>query len=173
MDTSNIKDASRDAPRVFKLYLRHLEQATRKPNLGGRGCHRHLGVTGIKSLSQLQLLPGGGGEGGLLLYDRTAQSLPDSYTLAEHTSPTCLRPIFLLSHICLKFQKKGWSHFWQESLSNHSGVLPNKTRAATVRDSLTKEPWALVRFPESQHFYQKQLIPQSKVVTEGLLIARP
>lgn len=24
---------------------------------------------------------------------------------------TCLRPIFLLSHICLKFQKKGWSHF--------------------------------------------------------------
>lgn len=34
----------------------------------------------------------------------------------------CLSPIFLLSHICLKFQKKGWSHFWQESLSNHSGV---------------------------------------------------
>lgn len=34
----------------------------------------------------------------------------------------CRRPIFLLSHICLKFQKKGWSHFWQESLSSHSGV---------------------------------------------------
>lgn len=35
---------------------------------------------------------------------------------------TCLKPIFLLSHICLKFQKKGCSHFWQESLSSHSGV---------------------------------------------------
>ena len=41
-------------------------------------------------------------------------------------SSTCRRPIFLLSHICLKFQKNGCSHFWQESLSSHSGVCAHK-----------------------------------------------
>lgn len=44
------------------------------------------------------------------------------FTVFRTLRSTCLNPIFLLSHICLKFQKKGCSHFWQESLSSHSGV---------------------------------------------------
>ena len=35
---------------------------------------------------------------------------------------TCLSPRVFVSHICFMFQKKGCSHFWQESLSNHCGA---------------------------------------------------
>lgn len=35
---------------------------------------------------------------------------------------TCLNPSVFVSHICFIFQKKGCSHFWQESLSNHWGA---------------------------------------------------
>lgn len=35
---------------------------------------------------------------------------------------TCLNPIVFVSHICFIFQKKGCSHFWQESLSSHWGA---------------------------------------------------
>lgn len=46
--------------------------------------------------------------GGARLFHARRRAGPTLSHLDEGSlSPTCLRPIFLLSHICLKFQKKG------------------------------------------------------------------
>ena len=42
--------------------------------------------------------------------------------LLNNSKFTCRIPILLSSHIFLKFQKNGELHFWQVSLSAHSGV---------------------------------------------------
>lgn len=42
---------------------------------------------------------------------------------------TCLSPRVFVSHICFMFQKKGCSHFWQESLSNHCGACGGGRRS--------------------------------------------
>lgn len=50
---------------------------------------------------------------------------------------TCLSPRVLVSHICLMFQKKGCSHFWQESLSSHWGACRGRTMSWSAPTGVT------------------------------------
>lgn len=45
---------------------------------------------------------------------------------------TCLNPNVFVSHICFIFQKKGCSHFWQESLSSHWGAYKTEDMKAII-----------------------------------------